>query len=113
MPQDDSRRSASVRRFANEPPVDFSRGENRDAMQRALAEVREQFGDDYPLVINGKAIDTRPHIVSRNPSHRSEVVGSVASASVEHAAQAVDAARDGPGCSGGKCRRGIAPNISN
>lgn len=93
MSMEDAPEPISVIPFRNEPPIDFSRGVHRDAMKQALSEVAERFGGDYPLVINGKAIDTRATISSRNPSHRSQIVGTVAAATVEHAAQAVDAAR--------------------
>jgi RHH-type proline utilization regulon transcriptional repressor/proline dehydrogenase/delta 1-pyrroline-5-carboxylate dehydrogenase len=79
--------------FTNEPPTDFSRAEARKAMERAVKEVAEQFGNDYPLVINGRAIETIAKIKSINPSHKSQVVGVVSSASAEEAALAVDAAR--------------------
>ncbi len=79
--------------FANEPPTDFSVPENREAMQAAVEEVAEQLGNDYPLVINGKAVDTRARITSKNPSHKKQVIGTSASASPDHADQAVQAAR--------------------
>lgn len=93
MSQDDGNRTFAVHQFKNEPHTDFSRGENRDEMKRALKDVAAQLGDDYPLVVNGKAMDTRSHIVVRNPSHTSQTIGAVASAGPDHAAQAVDAAR--------------------
>jgi RHH-type proline utilization regulon transcriptional repressor/proline dehydrogenase/delta 1-pyrroline-5-carboxylate dehydrogenase len=79
--------------FHNEPHLDFSRAESRDQFKSALKEVGEQLGGEYPLVINGKAISTRSTIVSRNPSHRTQTVGTAASATADHAAQAIDAAR--------------------
>jgi RHH-type proline utilization regulon transcriptional repressor/proline dehydrogenase/delta 1-pyrroline-5-carboxylate dehydrogenase len=79
--------------FTNEPPTDFSRTEARRAMEHAVKTVAEQFGKDYPLVINGRAIDTMGKIKSINPSHKSQVVGVVASATAEEASLAIDAAR--------------------
>jgi RHH-type proline utilization regulon transcriptional repressor/proline dehydrogenase/delta 1-pyrroline-5-carboxylate dehydrogenase len=79
--------------FANEPITDFSRAEARRAMERAVKETAEQFGKDYPLVINGRAIDTIAKIKSINPSHKSQVVGIVSSATAEEASLAIDAAR--------------------
>lgn len=81
------------REFTNEPHADFSRAETRDAMQQALSEVGSQLGGEYSLVINGRSIDTKNKIVSRNPSHKSQVVGTVASANADHAVDAIDAAR--------------------
>lgn len=79
--------------FQNEPITDFSRKENRDAFQTALDDVAGQLGGEYPLVIDGKATETRKKIVSLNPSHRKQTVGTVASAMAEHAEQAIAAAR--------------------
>ena len=44
--------------FHNEPPTDFARAENREAMRRALDEVRGQLGRRYPLSIGGEEVDT-------------------------------------------------------
>jgi len=75
--------------FTNEPNTDFSITENRDLMRQALEDVRAEFGQEYPLVLGGKSCDSRSSLVSRNPSNTSEVVGRVASASAEQAADAV------------------------
>ena len=79
--------------FSNEPLTDFSQEANRTAMQEALALVREQFGSEYRLIIDGKSCDSRATLVSRNPSKRSEIIGRVASATADQASDAVDAAR--------------------
>jgi RHH-type proline utilization regulon transcriptional repressor/proline dehydrogenase/delta 1-pyrroline-5-carboxylate dehydrogenase len=79
--------------FTNEPITDFSRAEARKAMERAVKETALEFGKDYPLVINGRAIDTIGKIKSINPSHKSQVVGIISSATPEEASLAIDAAR--------------------
>jgi RHH-type proline utilization regulon transcriptional repressor/proline dehydrogenase/delta 1-pyrroline-5-carboxylate dehydrogenase len=79
--------------FVNEPLTDFSREENRDAMRQALEDVRSDFGQVYPLVIDGKSSESRATLSSRNPSNTSEIIGHVASASSEQAADAIAAAR--------------------
>jgi RHH-type transcriptional regulator, proline utilization regulon repressor / proline dehydrogenase / delta 1-pyrroline-5-carboxylate dehydrogenase len=79
--------------FTNEPITDFSRPEARRAMEKAVKETAEEFGKDYPLVINGRAIETMGNIKSINPSHKSQVVGIVSSATAEDASLAIDAAR--------------------
>lgn len=79
--------------FRNEPQTDFSRAENREAMQEALDSVADDFGEEYPLVINGKRIETKQTISSRNPSRRRQIVGKTASASAEHVGMALTAAR--------------------
>jgi RHH-type transcriptional regulator, proline utilization regulon repressor / proline dehydrogenase / delta 1-pyrroline-5-carboxylate dehydrogenase len=47
-----------ARTFNTEPPTDFSRADARTAMERAVKDTAEEFGKDYPLVINGRAIET-------------------------------------------------------
>ncbi|MCA9072185.1 MAG: proline dehydrogenase family protein, partial [Planctomycetaceae bacterium] len=79
--------------FQNEPHSDFSQEEVREAMQDALDDVESQLGGEYSLVINGRAIDGKTTIQSKNPSHKSQVVGSVASASADQAVEAIEAAR--------------------
>jgi RHH-type proline utilization regulon transcriptional repressor/proline dehydrogenase/delta 1-pyrroline-5-carboxylate dehydrogenase len=79
--------------FQNEPWTDFALGTSRRAMQTALAEVREQLGRHYPLVIGGRQVDTRDRLASLNPSHKNQVVGTVASASPADVEAAVAAAR--------------------
>jgi RHH-type proline utilization regulon transcriptional repressor/proline dehydrogenase/delta 1-pyrroline-5-carboxylate dehydrogenase len=80
--------------FRNEPPTDFARAINRDAMQRALDRVRLQLGRRYPLWIDGNEVDTEQgRLDSVNPSHSSRIVGQAARARAEHAEAAVAAAR--------------------
>ncbi len=79
--------------FKNEPLVDFTKEENRDAMVQAMADVRDQFGGVYSLIIDGKSCDSRATLVSRNPSKTSEIIGRVASATVDQATDAIEAAR--------------------
>jgi RHH-type proline utilization regulon transcriptional repressor/proline dehydrogenase/delta 1-pyrroline-5-carboxylate dehydrogenase len=78
--------------FQNEPQSDFSRKEVREQFQQALADVAEELGGDYPLVIGGKAVEARKTVVSVNPSHKQQVVGTVSSATPDHAEQAIEAA---------------------
>lgn len=93
MSQEDRKKPFAVLRFENEPPTDFSKGENRDALKHALKDTAEDFGKDYPLIIDGKSVDARSKILSRNPSHKSQVIGSVAAASADQAEKAIEAAR--------------------
>jgi hypothetical protein len=78
--------------FQNEPFVDFSKPENRAAMEAALRQVKGMFGREYPLVIGGQKITTTEKIKSTNPSHPEDVVGIFQKATVEMANQAVEAA---------------------
>jgi RHH-type proline utilization regulon transcriptional repressor/proline dehydrogenase/delta 1-pyrroline-5-carboxylate dehydrogenase len=80
--------------FANEPLSDFSRESARQAMQAALSDVTSRLGGEFPLVIGDREIRPKAMIESVNPSHQRQVVGRCARATVEHAGQAVAAARE-------------------
>jgi RHH-type proline utilization regulon transcriptional repressor/proline dehydrogenase/delta 1-pyrroline-5-carboxylate dehydrogenase len=79
--------------YRNEPLADFANTANRDAMQRAIEQVRTEFGRDYPLWIDGQAVESDQRMRSINPSHKHEVVGLVSAANTEHAKQAIAAAK--------------------
>lgn len=78
--------------FSIEPRTDFGLEENIAAMKQAIADARDEFGQTYPLVIDGKSSESRTTLNSRNPSNTKEIVGQVAAASADQAADAVDAA---------------------
>jgi RHH-type transcriptional regulator, proline utilization regulon repressor / proline dehydrogenase / delta 1-pyrroline-5-carboxylate dehydrogenase len=89
--------------FKNEAPIDFSQEAGRAAQREALAKVIAQLGKTYPLLIAGKAIETRDTLTSVNPGKSSQLIGKVAKASPEQAKLAVadaskafDAWRDRP-----------------
>jgi RHH-type proline utilization regulon transcriptional repressor/proline dehydrogenase/delta 1-pyrroline-5-carboxylate dehydrogenase len=75
--------------FQNEPLTDFSRDEARQAMQRALEDVKGQLGRSYPLVIGANAVTTETTVDSVNPSHVRQIVGHCGRATVPHAQQAI------------------------
>jgi RHH-type proline utilization regulon transcriptional repressor/proline dehydrogenase/delta 1-pyrroline-5-carboxylate dehydrogenase len=79
--------------FQNEPLSDFSREDVRSAFQEALDKVAGELGSEYGLIIAGRRVETRGQLVSRNPSHKSQIIGSVSSASPADAQDAIDAAR--------------------
>ena len=79
--------------FVNEPITSFSSAANREKFAGALRYVRGEFGLEYPLVIDGKAVKTGAWRESFNPSKRSEVVGRVAVATEADADHAIAAAR--------------------
>jgi RHH-type proline utilization regulon transcriptional repressor/proline dehydrogenase/delta 1-pyrroline-5-carboxylate dehydrogenase len=79
--------------FENEPLADFSRADARDAMRAALETVRGQLGRSYPLVIDGRRIETGDWIASVDPSERSRMVGRVAAGKAEHARAVIEAAK--------------------
>ncbi len=76
--------------FKNDPLSDFSRAENRDKMVAALAQVRTQLGQTYPVIIDNQAVTSNATIDSVNPSKHSELIGRTGSATVEQAKQAVE-----------------------
>jgi 1-pyrroline-5-carboxylate dehydrogenase len=80
--------------YKHEPFTDFKNEENRAVFQKALANVNEIMGRDYPLVINGERVTTEDKIVSYNPANKEEVVGTVSKAKKEHAEMAVQAATE-------------------
>lgn len=45
-----------VSEFTNEPFVDFSKAENRKAMEEALKKVASEFGREYPMYIDRKSV---------------------------------------------------------
>ncbi len=75
--------------FQNEPFTNFKADASREAMQAALALVREQLGRSYPLVIAGQSVDTSDHFESINPARPDQIVGRFAKATPEHADQAI------------------------
>jgi 1-pyrroline-5-carboxylate dehydrogenase len=78
--------------FVNEPFTDFSKPENRKAMEDALRHVKSMFGREYPLVIAGQNLITTDKIKSTNPSNPKEVIAVFQKATVEMANQAVEGA---------------------
>ena len=78
--------------FVNEAFVDFSKAENRSAMEAALKKVASEFGKEYPMYIGGKAVITTAKMMSTNPSHPKQVIGVFQSASAQQAAEAIVAA---------------------
>lgn len=89
-PNSDSTMSST---FQNQPPIDFAIPENREAMREALAGVRERLGIHYPLVIGGSEVDSLDHSESTNPAMKTEIIGTFALATRNHADQAVIAAK--------------------
>jgi 1-pyrroline-5-carboxylate dehydrogenase len=78
--------------FHNEPVTDFSKPENRRAMELALEKVKSELGREYPLVIGGEEIRTEEKMKSTNPSHPEQVIGIFQKGTAELAHQAVEAA---------------------
>lgn len=84
--------TASISPFVNEPFTDFTVEENRKEMEAALAKVKSELGQDYPLVIGTEKIVTESKIVSMNPGNLDEVIGRVSKATQETAEKAMQLA---------------------
>ena len=79
--------------FRNEPAVDFTKREEREAFPAAIAAVREKIGRTYPLFIDGKEVTTGDRIPSVNPAAPAEVIGYVCRAGIEEVKMAIAAAK--------------------
>ena len=73
--------------FRNEPPIDFSRRENRERFARALEQVRDEFEH-----LGRKRQSDRPWLESLNPASPAEVVGRVRGMSADEVQQAIERA---------------------
>jgi 1-pyrroline-5-carboxylate dehydrogenase len=78
--------------FKNEAVKDFTDPADAAAMRAALTNVRRTFGAHYPLVIDGRKLETEKKIRSLNPANPQEVVGLTSAASKEQANAAIEAA---------------------
>src|SRR5438552_5820442 len=78
--------------FRNEPLTDFSKPENKSAMEAALAKVKNERGREYPLVIGGQRITGLKTFESVNPSHKTQIVGKFQKGTKVQVEQAIDAA---------------------
>src|SRR5438067_7976596 len=79
--------------YENSPLVNFVYQESQEKMRTALREVRNRFGEKYPLVIGGEKVWTDKLTPSLNPSAPKEVVGYVPEGGIPEAERAVKAAR--------------------
>lgn len=78
--------------FRNEPFTDFSVPENQAAFRAALTKVKSELGRTYPLVINGRRIESDTVFTSINPARPEEVIGYFAKGDAESVDQAIAAA---------------------
>ncbi len=86
------RTSGKIAPFTNETVKDFRNPADAAAMKAALADVKGQFGRHYPLVIDGRRIETEKKIRSLNPANPDEVIGLTSAASKDQANEAIEAA---------------------
>src|SRR3984885_2133607 len=79
--------------FANEPFVDFTKPENKRRMEQAIADLQDELGHEYDIIIGGKHIKTEGKILSFNPAHPAQVIGVHQRAAAEHVEPAMQAAQ--------------------
>jgi 1-pyrroline-5-carboxylate dehydrogenase len=77
--------------FRNEPLTDFSKPQNKSAMEAALQKVQSEFGREYPLVIGGQRITGLKTFDSINPSHKNQLLGKFQKGARAHVEQAIEA----------------------
>lgn len=80
--------------FKNEPIIDFSCPEDKNAMEAAIAKVNSELGKEYPLIIGGEKITTDDKITSINPAKTDEVIGVFSKCDRKLADKALQAALD-------------------
>ena len=88
-----SAKPASRENFINEPPLDFSRREERARFAASLREVEARFGGEYPLWIAGAERSSESWIASLNPAAPEEIVGRATSAGPADVDEAIAAAQ--------------------
>src|SRR5438552_8758026 len=86
--------TASYDVYRNSPLVNFVYKDSQNKMRSALREVRNRFGEKYPLVIGGEKVWTDQLTPSVNPSAPDEIVGYGSEAGIPEAERAVKAARE-------------------
>jgi RHH-type proline utilization regulon transcriptional repressor/proline dehydrogenase/delta 1-pyrroline-5-carboxylate dehydrogenase len=64
----------------------------KESFPRAIAQVRQELGKNYPLFIDGKDVVTNDTIDSINPANPDEVIGQVCQAGTKEAEDALTAA---------------------
>ena len=79
--------------FINEPLIDFTVPENRDAYIKAIASVRGNAGKTLPLYINNRDVTTEVTLPTVNPAQPEEIMAEVCQAGVEEIDKALAAAR--------------------
>lgn len=81
-----------VKPYQHEPLTDFTDEKNQHAFREALSFVESQLGKEYPLVIGSEEITTNEKIISSNPSHKEEIIGTISRANQDMAEKAMQVA---------------------
>jgi len=80
------------KRFINHPLLRFTDIKQRDDFAESIKQAETTLGESFPLIINGREINTDDHIQSFNPADPSQLIGQVSSASQSHADLAITSA---------------------
>ena len=78
--------------YKTEPLTDFTKLQNVERYLHGLAQVEQYLGQTYPLIIDGKPVETGDLYTSYNPANHKEVIGYVHQANLKVAEQAMEAA---------------------
>ncbi|HJP17123.1 MAG TPA: L-glutamate gamma-semialdehyde dehydrogenase [Nitrospinota bacterium] len=78
--------------FVNEPVHRFTDEVERKAFAASIQYVRDNLGQEYPLMINGGKVNKEGYVVSINPARPEEVVGHVSIADRQDVERAIEAA---------------------
>jgi 1-pyrroline-5-carboxylate dehydrogenase len=75
--------------------VDFTQPEHRAAFEKALADVKAQFGRTYPLMVGGEKLDGGAGVFdTTNPARPDELVGRFQAASAAQGERAIEVAHE-------------------
>lgn len=80
--------------FYNEPLLDFTMKENREAMLSHLQKLKNDKTRTYPVIINGKEFKNTKTVSSINPANPNHVLAQISAANMEQAELAVKTAHD-------------------
>ncbi len=80
--------------FRNEAYTDFNKDENRVAFMEAMAQVRSEFGQTYPLIIGDEEIVLDDTFPSVNPNNPQQVLGYLSNGDASHAQKALEVATE-------------------
>lgn len=75
--------------YKTEPLVDFTKEENKVKYREGLKIVKGYLGKTYPLIIDGKRLQSAKKMDSINPSDHQEIVGTIYQASLKEAEEAM------------------------
>ncbi|OUC15879.1 MAG: 1-pyrroline-5-carboxylate dehydrogenase [Alkalinema sp. CACIAM 70d] len=85
--------SSSLSRIDPAPDTDYALGNLRDRATAGLTQVKQQLGQTYGPLINGRSMTTETTLPSVNPSQPSQIVGTVGQINLDQAEEAITAAK--------------------